>query len=512
MTAHAQNIVEFPSVYTELSEIAGDIAASKAALVKGGRKGGTIGSGKSQTDVLPPVGDIRYDDLGNAERFLEMAGDDLLYCNDAKKWLWWKETHWAWDNDDTVFEWITMFARDLYSAENTISKEAISHAIRSNNRAGLNAMLEISQRKQSASIDTFDAPHYLINCKNGTLDLRTGSLKEHDRADRITRIVNCDYDADAFSPTFDKFITRIQPDPSIRAFLQRSIGYSLLGNIRERSFWILYGTGNNGKSIFTNLFLNILGEYGSTTRSDSIMANKQSGVPNDIARLKGKRFIVVPETGENERMNEALVKALSAGDKVTARFLFAEFFDFYFTGKLWIATNHKPTITDHSKGFWDRVKLIPFSQDIPADEVIKSDDLMQTLMADAPAVLNWAVQGCRDYFDLDGLDTPECIQTEIDAYRREQDSIAQFIEERCQTIDQARDDVPESMIDNTYINPIEYRVSNKDLYAAYKTFCSENGEYQRSQRRLTQNMNERGFKQMRTSSRYWEGVRLLSTD
>ena len=206
-------------------------------------------------------------------------------------------------------------------------------------------------------------------------------------------------------------------------------------------------------------------------------------------------------------MNEALVKALSAGDKVTARFLFGEFFDFFFSGKLWIATNHKPTITDHSKGFWDRVKLIPFSQDIPADEVIKSDDLMAQLLADASAVLTWAVQGCRDYFDLDGLDVPDCIQAEIDTYRREQDSIAQFIEERCETIEQGRERLPDK-----YLIPADYRVSNKDLYAAYKEFCTANGEYLRSHRRLTQNMHERGFHQLNSGGRYWDGVKLVSTE
>lgn len=492
-------------VDNELSEIAADMAASKKALMRKGRGGAGIGT--TAADVLPPLDAVRYDDLGNAERFLEMAGEDLLYCNDAKKWLVWDKTHWAWDTTDFVFDMITEFAKDLYSPENAVSKEAISHAIRSNNRSGLNAMLEISQRKCSASIETFDNIPLAINCKNGTLDLRTGNLRPHDRTDRITRIVATDYDADAYSPTFEKFINRIQPDASIRAFLQRSIGYSLLGNVRERSFWILYGTGNNGKSIFTNLFINLLGEYASTTTTASIMQGKQNAIPNDIARLKGKRFIVVPETGENERMNEALVKSLSAGDKVSARFLFGEYFDFFFSGKLWIATNHKPTITDHSKGFWDRVKLIPFSQDIPIAEVVKSDDLMSQLMADAPAILKWAVDGCRDYFDLDGLETPEVIQREIDAYRREQDSIAQFIEERCQTFDQAKTELPDK-----YLIPADYRVSNKDLYAAYKEFCTANGEYLRSHRRLTQNMHERGFQQGRQSGRYWDGVKLVSTD
>ncbi|MEK7856259.1 MAG: phage/plasmid primase, P4 family, partial [Acidobacteriota bacterium] len=349
----------------------------------------------------------------------------------------------------------------------------------------------------------FDTQPFLLNCANGTLDLKTGVLRPHNRADRITRIVNCNFDADAESETFERFLETIQPDPSIRAFLQRSIGYSLLGAVRERTFWILYGTGNNGKSIFVNLFNNLLGDYASATTTASVMAGKQNAIPNDIARLKGKRFVIIPETEENERLNSALVKALSAGDTVTARFLFGEYFDFPFTGKLWIATNHKPTITDHSKGMWDRMKLVPFTQDIPKDKIIKADDLMASLMADASAILNWAVLGCHDYFDLDGLDVPEVIQREIDAYRKEQDSISQFIEERCETFAQAQIERPQE-----YLVPADYRVLNSDLYKAYKEFCEQNGEYLRSHRRLTQNMHERGFKQLNSGGRYWEGVRL----
>lgn len=463
-------------------------------------------SGKATAELLPPdPGDIRYDDLGNAERFLALTGEDLLYAAEAKKWLIWEHTHWAFDQTSILFDLAAEFAKDLYSPENCRDDVAFKHAKRSNMRSGLNAMIEIAQRIKTVTLDTFDAQPYLLNCRNGTLDLQTGKLMPHDRADRITRVVNCDYDADARSRVFEDFLETIQPDPAIRAFLQRSIGYSLLGVVRERSFWILYGTGNNGKSVFVNLFNNLLGEYASATTTSSIMAGKQNAIPNDIARLKGKRFIIIPETEENERLNSALVKALSAGDKVTARFLFGEYFDFYFSGKMWIATNHKPTITDHSKGFWERLKLIPFTQDIPKERVIKADELMAKLLADAPAILNWAVLGCRDYLDLDSLDVPDVIQREINAYRREQDSISQFIEERCITIDQYRENRPD---ENP--SPIDFQVSNGDLYNAYKKFCEANGEFLRSHRRLTQNMIERGFQQARNrSERYWEGIRLL---
>lgn len=495
----APNLKLVTDLEAELAEIEKDLKAKKKQTALAGRKSPTT------ADLLPPEAAPRYDDLGNAERFLDNFGDDLLYSAEAKKWLIWSGRRWEFDTTNLIFDLATQFSKDLYTeAKDDI---AFKHARRTNNRTGLNAFLEIAQRKKTVLMDEFDRDPYLLNCQNGTLDLRTGELQGHDRRHLITRVVKANYDADAEPAAFKDFLETIQPDPSVRAFLQRSIGYSLLGNVRERSFWILYGTGANGKSVFVNLFNNLLGDYASATTTASVMAGKQNAIPNDIARLKGKRFVIIPETEENERLNAALVKALSAGDTVTARFLFGEYFDFPFTGKLWIATNHKPTITDHSKGMWDRMKLVPFTQTISPERVIKADDLMAQLMAEAPAILNWAVLGCRDYFELDGLEVPDAIKAEIETYRREQDSIAQFIEERCQTYEQAKIE-----FENDYIIPADFRVSNTDLYKAYVRFCDENGEFKRTHRRLTQNMNERGFRQMNSGGRYWEGIRLIATD
>jgi len=487
----------------EVERLAKDVAASRRTAMQ------PIKGGPTTAEILPPDDNVRYDDLGNAERFLATVGNDLLFLAEAKKWLIWTGTHWNADNGNLIFELAAAFVKELYSPENvggTAGDAAFKHAKRSNMRSGINALLEIAQKKQTVSIDSFDTDPYIINCKNGTLDLRTRSLRSHDREDRITRVVNSDYIFDATSKTFNEFLATVQPDPDIRAFLQRSIGYSLLGVVKERAFWILYGTGNNGKSVFVNLFNTLLGDYGSATTTASVMAGKQSAIPNDIARLKGKRFIIIPETEENERLNSALVKALSAGDTVTARYLFGEFFDFNFSGKLWIATNHKPAITDHSKGMWDRMNLVPFSQDIPKERVIKADDLMAALMAESAGILAWAVQGCSDYLEQESLDRPPVIQAEIDAYRREQDSIAQFIEERCVTYEQVKENRPDE-----YIIAADFTVSNADLYKAYKQFCSDNGEFLRSHRRLTQNMAERGFRQRNSGGRFWEGVRLIDS-
>lgn len=199
----------------DIAAIAGDMLAAKKALVKGG---------PATADVLPPIGELRYDDLANSKRFLSIIGEDLLYCAESKRWLIWHGTHWTEDREDFVFDFAAEFAAGLY--DEATDAAAFKNAQRANNRSGFNAFLELAERKKKISIDAFDNQPRLLNCKNGTLDLETGALRPHERDDRITRRVNCDYDADATSKTFDDFLETIQPDPAIRSFLQRSIGYS----------------------------------------------------------------------------------------------------------------------------------------------------------------------------------------------------------------------------------------------------------------------------------------------
>jgi len=450
------------------------------------------------TQVIPQVSDpdiTNWDDVSIAKMFVSEYKAKIRFNADAKKWLIWSNTHWQTDRTDTVIRKAAEFSQNLYVKVTSLIKNqadmttAQRQIKRSNTNTGLNAFLNLSKAYLTLTSEDLDKNAYLLNCKNGTIDLKTGVLEPHSASNLITKFVPYDYDAGAQSRTFEKFLADIQPDPVVRAFLQQSIGYSLLGVARERCFWILYGTGNNGKSVFIDLFSELLNDYASSTNSASVMAQKADRIPNDIARLHGKRFIVIPETEENERINAALIKALSGGDKITARFLFGEFFDFYFSGKLWIATNHKPTITDHSKGFWDRLKIIPFTVDIPAANVIKKDTLVAALLDDAPAILKWAVDGVRAYFGQNGLVVPKTIQDEIAAYKYEQDSIAQFIDECCEI--------------GSY-----HQVDNAKLYRRYKDFCGDNGEYVRSQRRFSQNLKERGFTQTRGASRMWQGIDL----
>jgi putative DNA primase/helicase len=483
--------------------------AMEIRLDRGRRKYSSMDCG----DGIIPTEPRWYTDIGNAEYFLESFGQNILYCKETKRWMVYSGRHWQVDDQYLVLGIARRFVKgELEAANQGRDESRRKNALRLNNDRGFNAMIKQASYQAVAPAAIFDAENssYVVNFANGTLDLRTGALSKHNRKDFITRVINFDYDPTADCPNYEQFLTDVLPDPEVRAFVQRSIGYSLLGTSRERAFWILHGTGNNGKSIFIDLWNRLLGAYAASATSTSIMAMRpSSAIPNDIARMKGKRFVVIPETEENERINATLIKALSAGDTIAARFLFQEFFEFPFVGKLWIATNHLPKITDSSDGFWERLKIVPFSVDIPTEKIIKRDDLLSNLISEASGILAWAVRGYLEYYKQDSLGVPQSIRDGIEAYRYEQDSIIQFIDQCCLTITQMR----ERHQGNSPINVSAFYVSNGELFAACQKFYRNNGENPLTHPDFTRRLKERGFRQVNSRSkggRVWEGLRLIS--
>ena len=463
-------------------------------------------SGSRTGDVLPPIGDVTYDDLSNAERFLRQFGDDIRYLAEAKKWLFWNRTHWQFDQENFVYELATLFVKNLYIEATDAA--SFRHAARSNNAAGIDNMLKIARNKRTITTDDLDQRPQLFNCQNGTIDLTTGELREHDRNDFITKISPFSYNPDATCDRFLTFLDQIQPNKAIQRYLQHALGYSMSATYTDRAFFILYGFGRNGKSVFVDLFSRIFGNYSQNTTADSLMRKSGSGIPNDIARLRGSRFITCSETEEGKTLHESLLKSLTGGDKITARFLFGEFFDFYFSGKLWIVTNHKPTVRDTSTGFWDRLKLVPFTTSIEKEKQIDKDTLINELLTEASGILAWLVAGHLEYYRSKQLVEPDEIKAEVAAYKFEQDSIAQFIAECCETVEAYKAANPQ-----LFVNQLHFTARNPEVYAEYKKFCEANGEFPRSQRRLSQNLAERGFtNRPEHGVRTWHGFRLQKID
>lgn len=434
-------------------------------------------------------------DLGNAKRLVRLHGQDFHYCHESKKWLVWDGRRWGEDTTgemlrrakDTVMQ---IYAEASREPDEERRRKLAKHAARSESEKWIGAMISLAQSEPGIPVRPreLDANPWLLNCLNGTLDLRTGELQPHRREDLLTKLVEIDYDPKATCPRWESFLNRIMNgNQNLIQFLQRAIGYTLTGSVTEQVFFICFGSGANGKTVFLRILQALLGEYGKPVDPELLMARPGSVHPTGRADLMGARLAVAIETEEGRRLNETLLKWLTGGDKLKARFMRQDFFEFEPTHKIWIATNHKPIIRGTDYAIWRRIRLIPFNVTIPVEDQDKR--LTEKLQGELPGILAWAVRGCLAW-QKDGLWVPEEVRTATEDYRSEMDIIAQFLEEKC-------------VIDPTL------RVKASDLYRAYSAWCEENNEQPLAQRNFGMRLSERGFeRKVSNSCRWWHGISL----
>ncbi len=466
---------------------------------------------------------LPWSDYTNALALVREHGADLRYCFLWKAWLVWVVTHWEKDTSGTVMRLakatIKKLARQVeHLDEDAEIKALMAHIKSSLSTFKLRAMMESAQSELPLPVqpEDLDANPWLLNCQNGTLDLHTGTLRPHERGDLLTKCLPIEYAADAACPTWDKFLWRIMggsqgddsPDMSageldnrrqadaragrLITFLQRAIGYSLTGDTREQCLFLLHGSGSNGKSTFLETLQALLGDYAQSTPSASLLAKKEEDpIRNDLARFRGARLITAVEIGEGKRLNEELVKRLTGQDTVTARFLYAEFFDFQATHKLFIACNHLPQIRGQDHAIWRRIRRIPFTVTIPEDKQDK--DLPAKLRAELPGILRWAVQGCLDW-QRDGLGTPEEVRAATEEYKASMDVLGQFIAECCAELADAR-------------------CKASDLYEAYKKWCTNGGVLPVNSLEFGHKLTDRGFQPHKSNRIHWRlGIGLPSKE
>ncbi|MBF6614955.1 MAG: bifunctional DNA primase/polymerase, partial [Chloroflexi bacterium] len=363
-------------------------------------------------------------DIGNAERMAARYGIDLRYSHEWGKWLVWNGSYMEPDATAAVERLAKQTVRGMYrSAADTEGdaerKAIVKHARASESNIKIRAMLDRLKAEDGIPVRVaeLDAHPWLLNCLNGTVDLRTGAIYPARREDLMTRSVPVNYDPDARCPTWTAMLERLMADNSkLTDFLRRAVGYSLTGDTSERTIFILYGTGANGKSTFLETLRSVLGNYAMRTPTETLMARRDNAATNDIARLKGARFVTASESEEGKRLAESLIKDLTGGDTISARFLNKEFFEFRPEGKIWLSTNHKPVIRGTDKGIWDRIKLVPFQVLITAAQ--KDRDLVRKLAAEADGILAWAVRGCIEWL-RDGLAAPYEVVSATEQYRGE---------------------------------------------------------------------------------------------
>lgn len=378
-------------------------------------------------------------DMGNSERLAAFAGDDLRFVP-GMGWLVYDSGVWRANNYAAVeiykkrvipaiYQEIQAFAA---THDNDNIKKTSAWAKRSEEAARAEGALKMARGSEPfhTSSSKLDADPMLLNVENGTIDLRTGKLRAHRRSDLITKIAPVNYDPNARCPVFEKFLLQIMGgDKELVAFIQRVVGYSLTGCIKEQCWFICHGVGANGKGTLLNTLLQILGDYGAQAAPDLLMLARGGGEkhPTEQADLMGRRLVVAQETESGRQLAEVAVKQMTGGDKMKARFMRGDFFEFFPTHKILLATNHKPVIKDTTESTWRRIHLIPFEKVVPAEE--RDKDLSEKLLAEASGILSWAIAGCLEWQKI-GLKPPKKVRAATEEYREESDVIGLFLEDK----------------------------------------------------------------------------------
>jgi putative DNA primase/helicase len=448
---------------------------------------------------LPAGKHFPLTDLGNAERLVHLYGETLRYSKEFKQWLHWTGQKWQVDDTMAIDRYATKTVRTIYgeaekATDSNDRKEIAKWAQRSESASRVREMISLAKSREGVAVtpDILDTNGWLLNCRNGTVNLITGKLSKHRQEHFITKLVDIDYDAKATCPVWENFLKEIMnDDEDLIGFLKRAVGYSLTGSKSEECMFILYGEGANGKSTFLNALHMITGDYGMHTPTETLLKKKYEGIRNDIARLKGTRFVTTAEVEKGKQLDESLVKLLSSTDPVVVRFLHREYFQYVPEYKVFMATNHKPQITGTDEGIWRRIRLIPFNVTIPREEQDK--DLHRRFLRERAGILRWAVEGCLDW-KRKGLGEPPAVVKATEEYRTEMDILANFINDCC-------------------IEDRTAKARSKDLYAEYFHWCEENGEALLGKRNFGTRLKERDYEPTKVGGdRGWKGLTLKKQD
>lgn len=438
-------------------------------------------------------------DAGNAERLVDRHGADLRYVPAWGAWLTWSGTHWQRDEDGEIVRRCTDTVRGMAdevrrAPDDKAAARIAAHAMRCEGAGRLDAMERLARSHLDVvtAVGSLDDRPWLLACANGTVDLRTGTLRPAARDDLLTRISPTSYDPGAACLRWETFLAEVLPDPEVRGLVQRAVGYSLTGSVREHRMFVLHGRGRNGKGVLIETLRSIIGDYVQQLPTEALLAKPASGgAQPDIARLPGARMATVVEIDEGRDLAGALVKQLTGGDTIAARHLYQGFFEFRMQAKAWMVVNHKPGVRGDDDGIWRRLVLVPF--DVQVAEDAEDVDLGARLVAEeSSGILAWAVRGCLDW-QRDGLGTAARVTDATSQYRAESDVVGAFLEE-CTTLG----------------GPAAWTPS-RALYEAWSRWCGENGEPSRSQRWLTLRLTERGidrYRQGGSGVRGFSGVHL----
>lgn len=446
--------------------------------------------------------EIPNSDDDYAQQFLGAHGDCLRFCPDLNKWLIFDPAR-GWSQDDTgaTYAKLVEFARDtvvkgLDEAKSRNDQKQFTDRLYSlKDKRRLDPALALASKDPSVIVRALDLDQRpeLIGCSNGILDVLSGNFAPFDPKDLLVRRLNAAFNPEAQAPTWISFIKAVQPDDEVRSFLQRLIGSALFGGVRDHYLPFHYGTGANGKSTALEGLLQLFGNYGAKLTDSLVYTAHNGSQPHlELAGLFGARMALGEENAAGRKLNEALLKALTGGDRVKGRFHYSNFVEAAPTYKIHLVGNHKPTIAGTDEGIWRRFLLVPWPVSIPPEK--RDTRLREKIAQESSGVLNWLLEGCIDW-GKHGLRVPESCKAATAGFRQESDELGDFITEHLEK------------------DPEVYCLKS-DVYEAYKKWALAGGLPPVSKIKLGRALEERGFEAGRTSTsrdHTWTGWVLKQT-
>lgn len=428
-------------------------------------------------------------DLGNSMRFIDDHGDNIRFCFQTGKWLIWNGKRWQQDNSGEIFRKVKLTVINMFR-EAYGDDRGSSHAAKSQSSRSMDAIVKVSRDQRSILPENLDCDLMLLNCANGTIDLRTGILRTHQRGDFITKLCPTIYTPDAKSDVFTEFLSYIfDGDLSLIEWLQLWFGYCLTGLTTEHLLPVFWGTGANGKSTLLEAILHVMGrDYSMQAPPNFLIQKRGDSHPTEMADLFGRRLVATSETGDGNKLAEQLVKSLTGGDTIRARRMREDFWQFEPSHKLILVTNHKPKISGTDHGMWRRLRLVPFNVTVPDNKQDKQ--LPAKLRKAAPAILAWMVKGCLKW-QQHGLIEPEAIVAATKNYRDDEDVTGRFIAGCC-------------------ITGKAYSVNATALFQAYQKWAESEGETAVSQRRFGEALTEKRFERYTSNGTFYRGLGFLT--
>lgn len=450
---------------------------------------------------LPSVSDSKSDtDNGNANRFVDAFGEDVRFVHEWDAWLLWDGTRWKRDEREAIIGLAReipgqILAEAVKHPDDTRQKALVKWAMQSQSVNRLLAIPRLARTDERVTIaaEALDSDPFAFNVANGTVNLRTGGITQHDKSEGITLYSPVTYNPRAPYPMWESFLTAVfAGDEELISFVQRCVGYSLSGSTKEQSLFLVNGPQGTGKTTFIETIRLLFGSYGRNADPSTFMQKRNtSRATPEIAQLQGARFVSSSETEENERMASGLVKRLSGSTRITAANLYAAPFEFDPVLKLWIDTNFRPRVSAEDDAIWARIVLLPFEV-VFRHTPIEVKDYKSVLKSELPGILRWAVEGCLAW-QADGLQRPESVEKALAGYRDENDAVGAFIEDVC-------------------ITGPDVSCGVRELYHAFSAWAHDTNEYQYKERHFKQIMERRGFySEKQTGGMRWLGIKPIES-